>query len=251
MLIQSSAQNASISKNDLELKYILTRKNVKNINVRVKLDGSINVSANYATDKKEIERFLISKMGYLLKIQSMFKASAHQKPQPKQYVNGESFYILGKHLRLSVIESIEENVTINGSYIILAVRDTANYTHKKQAISNFLREQCKAVFREISLDTHKLFLKYGVDIPEIKVRAMKTRWGSCLTQKNIITLNPKLLEVPRNCIEYVILHEYCHFIHPNHSKDFYAFVSMLMPDWKERKKQLELTQSYYYQVNML
>ena len=246
MLIQSSAQNASISKNDLELKYSLTRKNVKNINVRVKPDGAINVSANHATAQREIEQFLLSKMDYLLKVQSAFKASDHQEPQPKQYVNGESFYILGKHLRLSIIESNKESVYINGTYIILAVRDITNYTHKKQLITKCLSEQCKDVFQEISLDTHKLFLKYGVDNPEIKVRAMKIRWGSCLTQKNIITLNPKLLEVPRNCIEYVVLHEYCHFIHPNHSKDFYAFVSMLMPDWKERKKQLELTQSYYY-----
>lgn len=236
----------SIKKNDLVLNYTLTRKNVKNINVRVKPDGSINVSANKRTDLREIEQFLLSKMDYLLKVQAKFKSSEQLDLQPKQYINGESFYILGKHLRLNVVESSDEMVSQDGLYIALTTKNSTNHARKKQLMNTFLSEQCKSLFCEISLETHKLFAKYGIIEPEIKTRTMKTRWGSCLPQKNIITLNTKLLEVPRNCIEYVVLHEYCHFIHPNHSKDFYAFVSMLMPDWKERKKLLETTQMFYY-----
>ena len=68
---------------------------------------------------------------------------------------------------------------------------------------------------------------------------MTSRWGSCQTVKGIITLNSKLIEKPLRCIEYVVLHEFAHFIHPNHSKEFYDFVASLMPDWKERKIELE------------
>lgn len=64
-------------------------------------------------------------------------------------------------------------------------------------------------------------------------------WGSCLPKKLIITLNKQLLEAPRNCIEYVVVHELCHLVHPNHSKQFYTFLTMFMPDWKERKTELE------------
>ena len=74
---------------------------------------------------------------------------------------------------------------------------------------------------------------------------METRWVSCLAKKGIITLNKRLLEAPRNCIEYVIMHEFCHFIHPNHSKHFYTFLTMLIPDWKERKALLEKTAVYW------
>ncbi|MFQ6968423.1 MAG: M48 family metallopeptidase [Subdoligranulum sp.] len=58
-------------------------------------------------------------------------------------------------------------------------------------------------------------------------------------KKLIITLNKQLLEAPRNCIEYVVVHELCHLVHPNHSKQFYTFLTMFMPDWKERKAELE------------
>ena len=74
---------------------------------------------------------------------------------------------------------------------------------------------------------------------------METRWGSCLVKKGIITLNKRLLEAPRNCIEYVVMHELCHFIYPNHSKQFYSFLTTLMPDWKERKQFLDNTAAFW------
>ncbi len=70
---------------------------------------------------------------------------------------------------------------------------------------------------------------------------MKSRWGSCLPGKGIITLNKRLLEAPRGCIQYVILHELCHLIHPDHSKRFYGLLAAWMPDWKEWKTRLEET----------
>lgn len=82
-------------------------------------------------------------------------------------------------------------------------------------------------------------------MPTLRIRDMETRWGSCLAKKGIITLNKRLLEAPRYCIEYVVTHEFCHFIHPNHSKQYYAFLTMLMPDWRERKKVLDENTANY------
>jgi predicted metal-dependent hydrolase len=74
---------------------------------------------------------------------------------------------------------------------------------------------------------------------------METRWGSCLAHKGIITLNKRLLEAPRHCIEYVVMHELCHFLHPDHSKRFYAFLTTLMPDWRERKSILDQNATFW------
>ena len=63
--------------------------------------------------------------------------------------------------------------------------------------------------------------------------------------KRPVTLNKRLLEAPRNCIEYVVMHEFCHFVHPNHSKQFYAFLTMLMPDWKQRKETLDKSAAFW------
>lgn len=112
-------------------------------------------------------------------------------------------------------------------------------------MTRFLEQQCKMVFNEIVEELYPLFQKYGVEKPLLRSRDMETRWGSCLTKKEIITLNKWLLEAPGNCIEYVVMHELCHFMHPNHSKHFYAFLSMLMPDWKERKQFLDKTATFW------
>jgi len=73
----------------------------------------------------------------------------------------------------------------------------------------------------------------------LRLRTMETRWGSCVAKKGIITLNKRLFEVPESCIEYVVTHELCHLLHPNHSNYFYAFLTMLMPDRKTRKQALD------------
>lgn len=106
-------------------------------------------------------------------------------------------------------------------------------------MSKWLKQYQITVFEELLKEKYLLFEKYGVTYPILKIRYMTSRWGSCQPKKGIITLNSKLIEAPRSCIEYVILHELVHFIHPNHSRRFWDFVAMMMPDWKERKEELE------------
>lgn len=79
---------------------------------------------------------------------------------------------------------------------------------------------------------------YGVPRPHVTVRAMRTRYGSCSVGRGRITLSSVLLQVPEECAEYVVLHELAHFVHPNHSRQFYEFIAGYMPDWKKREKLL-------------
>ena len=71
---------------------------------------------------------------------------------------------------------------------------------------------------------------------------MKTLWGSCSRKRGIINLNYYLYKAPIPCIEYVILHEITHFLHHYHNKDYYDCLTIYMPEWKERKKQI------YYEI---
>ena len=124
-------------------------------------------------------------------------------------------------------------------YIFLQAKDATDVKNKERIVTRFLDQQCKDQFGEIMAEIYPLFQKYGVAQPTLRIRDMDTRWGSCLSKNGIITLNKRLLEAPRSCIEYVVMHEFCHFIHPNHSKQFYGFLAMLMPDWKNRKVALD------------
>ena len=227
------------------LEYSLERKNVKNLNLHVRKDGSVYVSANDTVPEGKIDEFLISKGDFIRNAQDKFKEQEQYRPLPKQYVSGETFYIQGRALRLKVTQTARDKIYSDGVYLFLDVKDQQDIAKKERMVKRFLDKQCKAVFGEIVAELYPVFQKYGVAPPTLRIRNMDTRWGSCLPGKGIITLNKRLLEAPRNCIEYVVMHEFCHFIHPNHSKHFYDFLAMLMPDWKERKKVLDSNAAYY------
>lgn len=216
--------------------YTLERKQVKNLNLHVRKDGSVYVSANALVPVEQVDAFLIGKSQFILNAQKRFREQAQFAPQPKQYVSGESFFIQGRSLRLQVNQSAKERIYSDGVHIFLEVKDPSDFVKKQRMVCRFMDNQCRTVFEEVVREIYPTFQKYGVAMPALRIRAMDTRWGSCLAKKGIITLNKSLLAHPRNCIEYVVMHEFCHFIHPNHSKHFYGFLSMLMPDWKERKK---------------
>ena len=228
-----------------EICYQLERKPVKNINLRIRKDGSVYVSANEMVPCEEIDLFIQSKASYILKAIDHFSELAQYKPQPKQYVSGETFYIQGRGLRLQVSQATKETISSDGVYIFLKVKDSNDVEKKRRIVTRFLDQECKTIFSEVMEDLYPLVKKYGIEKPTLRIRDMETRWGSCLAKKRIITLNKRLLESPRNCIEYVVMHELCHLIHPNHSKHFYSFLTMLMPDWKERKDYLDKSAAYW------
>lgn len=225
--------------------YLLEQKQVKNINLRIHKDCMVYVSANPDVPAEKVDDFVVSKGAYICSSQRKFREMAQYAPQPKQYVSGETFYLLGRGVRLKVEKNLRDTIFSDGVYLYLSVKDTEDFTKKQRMVTHYLDEQCRTIFAEIISEIYPVFQKYGVSMPTLRIRDMETRWGSCLAKKGVITLNKRLLEAPRNCIEYVVMHEFCHFIHPNHSKHFYSFLAMLMPDWKERKRALDRSASFW------
>lgn len=159
--------------------------------------------------------------------------------KPKQYVDGESFRILGHEYRLQVRKHSKNSVRFDGSYIILSVRDTDNFDLKQRVMNRWLKQKCVETVQSVCEAVYPKFQKYGVSFPEIKYRNMISRWGSCQPKRGVLTFNLSLVEEPVACIEYVVVHEFEHFLQPNHSKKFYQQLSVFMPDWSERKHLLE------------
>ncbi len=223
-----------------KISYFLTRKSVKNVNLRVKSDGRVLVSANNSVTTEFVDAFIKKKQTYILSALTKFEEKRKlMKEIPKSLVSGENYTLLGKNLRLKVEEAKEETVYTDGIYIFLKVKDKNNFRHKEIMMARWLKEYQMMIFKEVVDEKYALFQKYNVPYPELRVRYMTSRWGSCQPKRGTITLNSQLIKVPRNCIEYVVLHEFAHYIHPNHSRQFWDFVAMMMPDWKERKKELE------------
>ena len=193
--MNTKKQERTVCAGGKKIKYILERKQVKNINLRVRPDGSVKVSASPRVDASQIDDFVLSKAEFILKaLESCESAETTERQFQEELVKAKS-----------------------GQESLLAD---------------------PAIFTEILDEVYPAFIPYGIVRPKLRIRTMKSCWGSCLVNKGIITLNRKLLMQPRECIEYVVVHELCHFIHPNHSKEFYKFMEQFMPDWKERKGRL-------------
>lgn len=229
----------SVKYEDSTIIYHLEYKQVRNLNLRIRRDCSVWVSANPCITEDQIDAFVIKRGKYICSSQKKFEEMATFAPKPKQYVSGETFYVLGHGLRLKVEQAAKDTIDSDGVYIYLRVKNKDDFLKKKRIVNKYLDQQCRSIFQQVINEIYPVFQKYGIPLPELRIRDMETRWGSCLAKKGIITLNKRLLEAPRNCIEYVVMHEFCHFIHQNHSKQFYSFLTMLMPDWKVRKSILD------------
>ena len=221
------------------IEYDLQQKGVKNINLRIKADKSILVSANPQVPVTVIEDFILSKSEYILKALAHYEELEKYAPHQKQYVDGETFRILGHNRRLKVVEGKRNKVESDESYITLTVKNTNDYEMKKRTMDRWLMKICKETVQSLCDAVYPKFQKYGISYPIIRYRNMISRWGSCQPKRCILTFNYALVEAPISCIEYVVVHEFVHFIHPNHSKRFYQQLAMFMPDWEKVKALLE------------
>lgn len=217
--------------------FYLIRKKVKNIILKIKADGNIIVSANKTVPLDFIKAFIAKKRKWIEK--NLVKVEKAKENQiNRQYINGEFFYYLGNKYILKIENALKEKVEIIGNYLFVFVKDIENTKKIISLINKWYSNEIQKVFTKIFFQTCKKFKNNFNDKYILKFRSMKSRWGSCYHKKGVIILNSKLIFAPEICIEYVILHELCHFKIQNHSKSFYNLLSGLMPDYKKRKQTL-------------
>lgn len=168
--------------------YTVTRKKVKNINLRVREDGSVAVSAPYHTPERIIISFVEEKSRKIAEILRDFPICIPEK----KYTKAEKELFLKRAER--VCREIEP--LFFGS------------EHKQKS-------------------------------PKIELCSGKSRWGYCIPSRNLVRLNISLSNFPDDVLKYVAIHEYCHFLCPNHSASFYRELAQRMPDWKKYKKILK------------
>lgn len=221
------------------IKFEVERKKVKNVNLSIKVNGDVIVTAKDEVPLEFIEGFILRKASWIIKQVKYYKAHEVKGKYEKELVSGESIKYLGKQYRLKVVESEEEYVKYLRGYIYLYVKDKSNYSKKEQLLNNWFDIKCREVFKSLYEEMYSMVSKYGVPDVKINIRKMKTRWGSCMAEKNTIILNRDLIKAPKYCIKYVVLHELVHMIYKEHNNEFYDFLFTLMPDWKERKRILD------------
>ena len=118
-----------------EIHYMLERKMVKNLNLRIHKDCTVYVSSNSDISAEKVDDFVVSKGKYICSAQRKFREMAQYAPQPKQYVSGETFYLLGRGVRLKVEKNVQETISSNGIYLYLCVKNPDDYEKKKKGKS--------------------------------------------------------------------------------------------------------------------
>ncbi|MGM9519496.1 MAG: M48 family metallopeptidase [Phascolarctobacterium sp.] len=233
----SNVTKRSVAVNGEQIRYFLERKAVKNLNLRVHPDGTVYVSAPRLVPLAIIDRFVLDKAVFIQEARARFMArqAAQEKLQGSAYKHGDIIYLLGKPVAIALIPDAKNSVVLAENLIMLYLSDVENIALRQKLVQKLLDELCQQVFQKVLLEQYELVRPYGVPLPALRMRTMKSRWGSCLFLKGIVTMNKRLIHMPLPCIEQVMLHELCHFLVCNHSPSFYAWLDKLMPDWRERK----------------
>ena len=217
--------------------YDLIRQDRKTLSLTVTPELKIFVKCPYDADDERIESFLKRKWFWLEK-QLNFFGKYHRKEYKKEYVSGENFHYLGRQHQLVVKRASENKASLlRGVLLVNTTRAVSNGSHTKKLISNWYEERIEQIFNERFEETKKRF-DYK-KMPHLSVRDMKRRWGS-FVHKDKIVLNPKLIHVSKDCIDYVIAHELCHMRYKNHDKKFFSFLDEKYPKWEGVKEKLEI-----------
>ncbi|MGO2214190.1 M48 family metallopeptidase [Psychrobacter alimentarius] len=181
-------------------------------------------------------------------LQDFAKQKSHVLP--KRYVSGETQFYLGRRYVLKVITDAKTNDKINSTvklscgklHVELSQSDSELDAEKRAVlVKSLIDKWYKDKFTSVSRERFEALIhkaSWVKNNPSLKLMIMKKQWGSCSTKGNLI-LNPHLVKAPKECIDYVILHELCHIAEHNHSEHFWRLLTQVMPNWKEVKARLD------------
>lgn len=206
---------------------------MKNIILRIKDDGEIVVSAPYGISERYIQEFVNSKKNWIAK--KLEVLAEKKKKETFELITGEIIRIFGREYTIEVFDLRPDDCKIEGDKLKIYSMNNS-YEAKKKILEKFLFFKLTDLLTELN---ERIGKEIGYLPEKIKVRNMKSRWGSCNSSKRHINYNLQLYSKAVEAIEYVVLHELSHIPHPHHQKPFWDFVRKFMPDYRLRQEMLK------------
>lgn len=224
---------------DKSLEYTLKRSKRKTIGITISSLGDVVVTSPYRVKIDVIEKVVKSKEVWIYKKLKEME-QRNKSIVTHKFVDGEQFKYLGQIYILKILNSSDTkiNVSIEDKYIEVKINKQLNDSFKSELIKisliKWYREEARKIFKERTEYYGNIL---GVFPQKIFIKEQKTLWGSC-SYKNNINYNWKVIMAPLDIVDYLVVHEMCHIIHKNHSKDFWNLVESIISDYKERRKWL-------------
>ncbi len=208
----------------------------KTLGIKIHPSGQIMVTAPMASDSKTINAKVRQKAPWILKQINTFNKYLPGST-PRRYVSGESHLYLGRQYRLKVVKAKDLAIKAYRGQLWIYSPKSDQPSIQRQ-LEKWYVIRAKEIFHQVLDTVFPKFKRYLKTKPSLFIRKMATRWGSCTPSSRII-LNPELIKAQKGCIEYVIVHELCHLVHYNHTKQFYRLLGRVLPDWEKWKAKLE------------
>jgi predicted metal-dependent hydrolase len=220
-----------------ELWIEVVRKDIRNVHLNVMPpEGSVRIAAPAHLSDDAIRAFAIGKLGWIRQQQRRLQGQARELP--REYIERESHYVWGRRLLLTVTEAdAPPKVELTPSRLLLQVRAQTPTRRRDEILQGWYRAQVRA---EAAPLIARWSQRMGVQVMGVFVQKMKTKWGSCNPTARTIRLNTDLAKKPRECLEYVIVHEMTHLLEPTHSARFIGLMDGFMPSWRSTRQALNL-----------
>lgn len=214
----------------------IVRKDIKNLHLGVYPPcGRVRVAAPLRLDDEAVRLAVISRLAWIRRRRAEFERQERQSE--REMLTGESHYFRGRRYRLDVIEHdgppavrLSNNTTME-----LRVRPGTDTVGRETVLLGWYRERLREQFPPLLA---KWEPEVGVTVADLRIRKMKTRWGSCNAAARRIWLNLELAKKPASCLEYILVHEMVHFLERHHNERFRALMDRLMPTWRLCREQL-------------
>jgi len=207
----------------------IVRSKRKTLALIIETDGSVTVRAPLRASEKNILQFVEKHAKWVEK--KKMETHAAVPLQPRQFLPGERFLYLGQAYPLETVEDQEMQLVLDGEVFKLA---ESAQTNAKMIFQDWYRRHARQV---IEPRTALFAKKHQLHYEKIRISSARTRWASC-SSKGTLSFSWRLILLHPDVIDYVIIHELAHTVHHNHSKRFWKLVEELLPDYKERRKQL-------------
>jgi predicted metal-dependent hydrolase len=218
------------------IEVLVLRKPIRNLHLSVlPPDGRVRVSSPLHLKDDAIRTLIATRIPWIRTQKARFEGQARQTP--REYVSGESHFLLGKQYRLEVIQGDQPpHVSVKGkNKIVLQVRHNSTMERREAILMDWYRRELRVVSTSLLESWQE---KIGVNVGSWGIKRMKTRWGTFNRNAGRIWLNSELAKKPVGCIEYVVVHELLHLIEKKHNERFVALMTKHLPKWRRLKEEL-------------
>ena len=222
-----------------EIAYTWTKKAIKNLNLRVRADGTVGLSTPLFTTQREAETFLARQADFLFSALERFEKRKANLPKPTAFQTGESLLIFGQKTELLILPGSCPGGELSKKILRLTLPHPEREADRRRTAEHWAEQSIQPIVQSFCQKAGADFARLSIPFPTVKFRRMRSRWGSCNSQKAILTFNVALIGAPLDAIEYVVYHEFAHLVHPDHSRAFHALVARFLPDWKSRRAMLK------------